>query len=61
MKLVKKDYNLTFIQMVVLKVALLSGGIIIGSYFSEYLSKYLFAFVVIWFLGAIYIIWKQIK
>lgn len=61
MKLFKKEYNFTFDQMAILKLSLLSGGIVIGAYFSDYLLSYWMVFLALWAVGAAYIISTQLK
>jgi uncharacterized membrane protein YoaK (UPF0700 family) len=55
------DYTFKWWQLGVFKLSLLSIGAIIGSYWSQFVSDYLFLFVTVAVLATAYIIYLALK
>lgn len=56
-----KDYKYTWWQMAIFKVALLSAGVLIGSYWSEFFSDFWMVFVALWLVSAGYVMYISFK
>jgi len=61
MKLIKKEYSFSITEMAVFKLVLISGGIVIGSFWAEKLINYWLLFAGLWFIGAVYIVYVTHK
>jgi len=56
-----KNYTFTWWQIGIFKLALLSLGVAIGAYWSEFWSSYLIALIVIAVVASAYIMYTSLK
>ena len=56
-----KSYTYTWWQVAIFKLALMSFGAVIGSYWHEFFRDNLIIFVILWIVPAIYIWYISLK